>query len=78
MRVMALGSPVSLDHLCIEECADPGEHGPGEIRVRLHGSSLNFHDLGVARGVMPTAPGRIPLSDGAGLVDSVGTGVTEF
>jgi NADPH:quinone reductase-like Zn-dependent oxidoreductase len=52
--------------------------GWGEVRVALHGSSLNFHDLGVAMGHMSTADGRIPLADGAGLVERIGQGVTEF
>jgi NADPH:quinone reductase-like Zn-dependent oxidoreductase len=78
MKVMALRSPVELDQLGLEDRADPGEPGPGEVRVRLHGSSLNFHDLGVVTGRMGAAPGRIPLADGAGVVESVGAGVTEF
>ncbi len=78
MKVMALQSPGGLDRLVLEERPDPGEPGPGEIRVALHGSSLNFHDLGVATGRMPTENGRIPLADGAGLVESVGAGVDEF
>ena len=78
MKVIALRVPASLDHLIREERADPGEPGPGEIRVALHGSSLNFHDLGVATGRMPAEDGRIPLADGAGVVESVGAGVAEF
>jgi NADPH:quinone reductase-like Zn-dependent oxidoreductase len=46
--------------------------------VALHGSSLNYHDLGVATGRLPTEAGRVPLADGAGLVESVGEGVDEF
>jgi len=75
---MVLRSPIGLDRLALEEHADPGAPSAGEIRVRLHGSSLNFHDLGVATGRMPTADGRIPLADGAGVVEAVGEGVTEF
>lgn len=78
MKVMTLRSPAGLDHLEREDRPDPGEPGPGEMRVALHGSSLNFHDLGVALGRMPTRDGRIPLADGAGTVDSVGAGVSEF
>lgn len=78
MRVMALRSPAGLDRLVQEDRPDPGEPGPGEIRVALHGSSLNFHDLGVATGRMPTEDGRIPLADGAGVVESVGPGVAGF
>jgi NADPH:quinone reductase-like Zn-dependent oxidoreductase len=46
--------------------------------VALHGSSLNFHDLGVATGRMPSADGRVPLADGAGIVEAVGSGVAEL
>ena len=78
MRALALRPPFGLDHLTIEQRADPGEPGPGHIRVALHGSSLNYHDLGVATGRLPTEAGRVPLADGAGLVESVGEGVDEF
>ena len=78
MKAMALRSPAGLDRLSMEDRPDPGNPGPDEIRVALHGSSLNFHDLGVATGRMPTADGRIPLADGAGIVESVGENVTEF
>ncbi|WP_128255833.1 zinc-dependent alcohol dehydrogenase family protein [Falsirhodobacter deserti] len=78
MKAMALRLPAGLDRLVLENRPDPGEPGPGEIRVALHGSSLNFHDLGVAIGHMPSEDGRILLADGAGVVESVGSGVTEF
>ncbi|MBB5711510.1 zinc-dependent alcohol dehydrogenase family protein [Sphingomonas xinjiangensis] len=78
MKAIALGSPIGLDRLMLEERPDPGEPGPGELRVELHGSTLNYHDLGVATGRMPSAVGRVPLADGAGKVTAVGTGVTEF
>ena len=78
MKVMALRSPAGLDRLVLENRPDPGEPGPGEIRVALHGGSLNFHDLGVATGRMPSADGRVPLADGAGVVEAVGSAVTEF
>lgn len=65
MKAMVLRSPAGLDRLSMEDRPEPGTPGPGEIRVTPHGSSLNFHDLGVATGRMPTANGRIPLADGA-------------
>jgi len=46
--------------------------------VRIHASSLNYHDLNVVLGQMRSADGRIPMSDGAGVVEAVGEGVTEF
>ena len=78
MKAIALRSPGGLDRLELEDRPDPGEPGPGEIRLALHGSSLNFHDLGVATGRMPSADGRVPLADGAGVVEAVGPGVSEF
>jgi NADPH:quinone reductase-like Zn-dependent oxidoreductase len=62
----------------MEEMPDPGRPGPGQIRVRIEASSLNFHDLGVVLGRRPMPDGRIPMSDGAGHVEAVGEGVTEF
>ena len=78
MKVITLRSPVGLDTLRSDERADPGDPGPGMIRVAIHGSSLNFHDLGVVTGKMPSEDGRVPLSDGAGIVERIGDGVTEF
>lgn len=78
MKVVNLKSPGGLDHLNVTDQAAAGEPGPGEMRVRIHASSLNFHDYGVVSGKMPTADGRIPMSDGAGVVEAVGDGVEEF
>lgn len=52
--------------------------GPGEMTVRLHASSLNYHDYVVVSGIWPPRERRIPMSDGAGVVTAVGDGVTEF
>lgn len=78
VKAMRLGTPATLDSLAVDTLADPGDPGPGEIRVRLMASSLNFHDFAVVAGMIPTAPGRIPMSDGAGIVEAVGEGVTDF
>lgn len=78
MKVVTLCSPGGLDRLAIGEQEAPGEPGPGEVRVRVHASSLNFHDYGVVSGRKPVEDGRIPLSDGAGVVEAVGDGVEEF
>lgn len=50
----------------------------GEISVRLHASSLNYHDFAVVSGMWGPSERRIPMADGAGLVTAVGAGVTEF
>lgn len=78
MKAIKVSRPPGLDHLQVADIPDPGVPGPGEIRVRLHANSLNYHDYAVAIGAIPTANGRIPLSDGAGVVEAVGDGVTEF
>ena len=78
MKAITLRQPAGLDKLHLVDLPDPGQPRAGEIRVRVHASSLNFHDLGVVSGRMPSADGRIPMSDGAGVVEAVGEGVDEF
>lgn len=78
MKAMILDAPGGLDRLRLVERPEPGAPGPGMIRVRLHATSLNFHDYGVVSGRMPTDDGRIPMADGAGIVEAVGDGVGEF
>lgn len=65
---------------CLTQVAmdEPAEPRAGEILVRLRASSLNYHDYLVARGKIPTTDGRIPLSDGAGIVEKIGEGVSGF
>lgn len=77
MRAMKLKKPGGLNHLALVEI-EIVEPQCGEIRVRNHASSLNFHDYVVAIGLLPVADGRIPMSDGAGVVEAVGPGVTQF
>jgi NADPH:quinone reductase-like Zn-dependent oxidoreductase len=67
-----------LDGLSVVDLPDPGAPGPGEVRVRIRASSLNFHDYAVCRSADPKFDGRIPLADGAGMVEAVGDGVSEF
>ncbi|WP_232480273.1 NAD(P)-dependent alcohol dehydrogenase [Roseomonas sp. KE2513] len=78
MKAMVVRAPGGLDRIECAERPNPGPPGPGAIRVALHASSLNFHDLGVATGKMRAADGRVLMADGAGVVEAVGEGVTEF
>ncbi|MEW9799227.1 zinc-dependent alcohol dehydrogenase family protein [Alteromonas sp. CYL-A6] len=79
MKQMTIaGQGEGLSRLTMTEANEPGTVGPGQIKVRIHASSLNYHDYSVANGVIPTENGRIPLSDGAGTVVAVGDGVSEF
>ncbi|SEG06385.1 zinc-dependent alcohol dehydrogenase family protein [Marinobacterium lutimaris] len=78
MKAARLTAPGGLKNIVIDEVADPGQPARGEIRVALRASSLNFHDLLVASGTSPTEDGRVLMSDGAGVVEALGEGVTEF
>lgn len=57
---------------------DPGLPTAKELRVKICANSLNAHDLNVAVGVLPVEDGRIMMSDGTGIVEAVGAGVTDF
>ena len=78
MKAIRIAAPGGLDRLALVDLDDPGEPGIGAIRVRLHASSLNFHDYLVVSGKWEVADGRIPMSDGAGIVEAVGEGVSEL
>jgi NADPH:quinone reductase-like Zn-dependent oxidoreductase len=74
MKVAAVRKPGGLANLVIETRPDPLPK-PGEILMRVRASSLNYHDYLVVLGMIPSADGRIPMSDGAGEVVAVGDGV---
>ena len=72
-------SQFGLEHLRSIELPDPMP-GPGTVLIHVHAVSLNYRDLMMVRGQYDpklSLP-RIPLSDGAGEVVAVGTGVTRF
>jgi NADPH2:quinone reductase len=54
--------------------------GPGEVRVRLEASGVNPADVGRRAGSYRAMefPRVIPNSDGAGIIDQIGGGVTRF
>ncbi|HEY3695591.1 NAD(P)-dependent alcohol dehydrogenase [Phenylobacterium sp.] len=78
MKAMTLKAPGGLDKLVMATIPDASAPKAGEITVRLHASSLNYHDYAVASGWKKCADNRILLSDGAGEVAAVGEGVDEF
>ncbi|HUA53845.1 MAG TPA: NADPH:quinone reductase [Candidatus Sulfotelmatobacter sp.] len=64
--------------LTIGELPTP-QAGPGEVRVRVHASGVNPSDVkrrAGFRGQTITDPRVIPHSDGAGIIDQLGPGVT--
>jgi len=78
MKGIRLKGTGGIERLTMVEMEEPGTPQEGEILVRLHASSLNYHDYLVALGTIPTADGLIPLTDGAGIVEKIGEGVSEF
>jgi len=65
--------------LLLQDVAAP-EPGAGEVRVRMRAASLNFRDkivLGDPHWRLPDHD-LVPLSDGAGEIDAIGPGVTEW
>ncbi len=78
MKAVIARKPSKLATLEVADLPDPGAPGPGQIRVRVHANSLNYHDYAVANGALPTEDRRILMSDGAGVVEAVGAGVTDL
>jgi NADPH:quinone reductase-like Zn-dependent oxidoreductase len=71
---------LSADQMEQVECPVPVP-GPGEVRVRVHACSLNFRDQAIVRGLYfggPVPVSGVPLSDGAGIIDAVGEGVSQY
>ncbi len=74
MRVHETGGPEKL----IYEDVELPPPGPGEVRVRHTAIGLNFIDVYFRTGLYPTPLPAIPGGEGAGVVVSVGPGVTGF
>ena len=80
MRSLELSYPWGTNNLQVVERPDP-QPGHGEVVVRMRAVSLNFRDtIIVANGGYAAggegSPPVIPFSDGCGIVESVGEGVT--
>jgi D-arabinose 1-dehydrogenase-like Zn-dependent alcohol dehydrogenase len=71
IKVLAFDACIANDDRRLRRVAD-------EISVRLHASSLNYHDYRVVSGVPSKSVGRSPMADGAGVVEAVGDGVADF
>ncbi|MDG6097674.1 NAD(P)-dependent alcohol dehydrogenase [Alteromonas sp. ZYF713] len=79
MRAIITANPDNgLNGLKVTDIPEPAAPKGDQILVRLLGSSLNFHDLGVAMGTLNKVQDRILLADGAGVVEAVGDEVTDF
>jgi NADPH:quinone reductase-like Zn-dependent oxidoreductase len=80
MKAYEIEQPTGIEGLVLNTKRPVPEAGPGEIKVQVRATSLNYRDLLVARGAYRGAlkPSLIPLSDGAGEVVDVGPGVSRF
>jgi NADPH:quinone reductase-like Zn-dependent oxidoreductase len=78
VKAVIVRAPGGLERLEVVDVPEPSDPGPGEIRVRVRASSLNYHDFGVANGVLKTEDRRILLSDAGGVVEAVGAGVMDL
>ena len=76
IRVHEVGGPEVLTYETIEV----GAPGKGEVRLRHTAIGLNFIDTYFRTGLYPAPNGLpfIPGNEGAGVVEAVGEGVTEF
>lgn len=52
--------------------------GHGEVLVRVKAAAINARDLGILAGHYPNKPDVVPFSDGAGIIEAVGPGVSGF
>jgi NADPH:quinone reductase-like Zn-dependent oxidoreductase len=55
--------------------------GAGELLIRVRANSLNYRDQLIPKGLYFGGPLRVPctpLSDGAGVIEAIGSGVTGF
>ena len=78
MRVFQVEGDWGMDHLKLSQRPEP-QAGPGQVLVRMKASSLNYRDLVVPERGYGSFTGTLPLipvSDGAGVVCDIGTGVT--
>ncbi|TNF04551.1 MAG: NAD(P)-dependent alcohol dehydrogenase [Sphingomonadales bacterium] len=77
VRRFEIGTNPSIASLVSVE-REPAAPVGDELLVRVEASSLNFHDYLVATGAIKVAPGRVPLSDGVGIVEACGPDAVGF
>jgi NADPH:quinone reductase-like Zn-dependent oxidoreductase len=76
MKAYEITETHGIDGLKLADRPTP-QPGYGEVLVRVRATSLNYRDLATVKGFVPGLKlPRIPLSDGAGEIVEVGSGVT--
>lgn len=77
MKQIQLKKPGGLDNILFCD-ADFPKPKSNQIVIKIAASSLNYHDLLVALGFIPTEDGRVPLSDAAGEIVEIGSDVKDW
>ena len=79
MKAYELQGPNGAEGMALVEKPVPSP-GPGEVLVRLKAATLNYRDLLTVKGGYGSRQKfpLIPLSDGAGVVEAVGSDVTQL
>ena len=77
MKQIQLSKPGGLENLKLTDTENPSPKD-NEVLLKVRASSLNYHDLMVALGLIPTEDKRVPLSDAAGEILEVGKDVSKW
>ncbi|BCX02739.1 MAG: alcohol dehydrogenase [Candidatus Roseilinea sp.] len=77
MKAVRVHAHGDADALVYEDMPTP-EPGPGEARVKVGAAGLNFIDIYQRRGWYKVPLPFVPGQEAAGVIDAVGSGVTEF
>jgi NADPH:quinone reductase len=80
MRAVVCHALTGIDGLALAERPDPGEPGPGQVRIRIAAAGLNYADLLVTTGKYQVRqePPFVPGFEAAGTLEAIGPGVTGF
>jgi NADPH:quinone reductase-like Zn-dependent oxidoreductase len=79
LKAYELQGPGGIDAMMLVDKPVPAP-GPGQVLVKLKAATINYRDLLTVKGGYGSRQKfpLIPLSDGAGVVEAVGAGVTAF
>ncbi len=79
MKAYELQGPGGAESMMLVDRPAP-EPGPGQVLVKLKAATINYRDLLTVKGGYGSRQKfpLVPLSDGAGVVESVGAGVSRF
>ena len=79
MRALTISAHGGIEKVEFRTDVAEREPGPGEVRVRVHAAAMNHLDVFTVAGLpgITITPPWVLGADGAGVIDSVGEGVTQ-